>query len=64
MPLLTAGFMGACVYVTYLAVHARLSAPACLALLIVEGVAIYLGAWRLLRREYIPGLWRLLSARG
>ena len=62
-PLLTSGIMGVCVYVTYLGMRGLLSAAVCLAVLAVEGVAIYLASWRLFRREYIPDLWRLLRAR-
>jgi O-antigen/teichoic acid export membrane protein len=63
-PLLSACLMGACVYATYLGLRSLLPAPACLAVLVVEGMVIYVAIWRLTRREYIPDLWRLLRSRG
>jgi O-antigen/teichoic acid export membrane protein len=64
MPALCSGIMGACVFATYLGARSLLPASACLALLVVEGIAVYVALWSLLRREYIPDLWRLLRARG
>jgi len=62
-PLLTSVVMGVCVYATYLAVHSLMGPVLCLTLLVAEGVVIYLALWRVLRREYVPGLWRLLVGR-
>jgi O-antigen/teichoic acid export membrane protein len=62
-PLLTAGIMGVCVAVAHAALRGLLPDPVTLAALVVLGVAVYLLAWTLLRRDYLPGLWRLLVAR-
>ena len=63
-PSLSACLMGACVYATYLGLRSLLPPSACLAVLVVEGMAIYVAIWRVVRREYIPDLWRLLRSRG
>ena len=63
-PLLTSAIMGTCVYLTCLAVRHVLPEPVALALLVVEGVAVYFIMWRLVARDYIPSLWHHLRARG
>jgi O-antigen/teichoic acid export membrane protein len=62
-PAVTSGIMGVCVYATYLAIRGSLRPVPCLALLIAEGVAVYMVEWRLYRRDYMPELWRLLVSR-
>ena len=62
-PLLTSGVMGAVVYASCMALRDVLPPALALIVLVVEGVLIYLLAWRLLAREYIPTLWRLWRAR-
>ena len=62
-PAVTSGIMGVCVYAPYLAIRGSLRPVPCLALLIAEGVAVYMVEWRLYRRDYMPELWRLLVSR-
>jgi len=40
----------------------RLSPVVCLGVLVVEGTALYVALWSLLRRDYMPGLWRMLRS--
>jgi len=57
-PLVASGVMGVVVYATCLALRGAVSPAGVLILLVVEGGLVYLLAWRILAREYVPTLWR------
>ena len=54
--------MGAVVYLSCVMLRDRLSPVVCLGVLVVEGTALYVALWSLLRRDYMPGLWRMLRS--
>ena len=57
-PLLTSGIMGAVVYGTCVALRGTLPPAIALIVLVVEGALVYLLAWRVVARGYVPALWR------
>ena len=61
-PLAASGIMGAVVYLSCVMLRDRLSPVVCLGVLVVEGTALYVALWSLLRRDYMPGLWRMLRS--
>ena len=62
-PLVTSGVMGVVVYATCVALRGALPPAIVLIVLVVEGALVYLLAWRILAREYVPTLWRYWRAK-
>jgi hypothetical protein len=55
--------MGVVVYATCLALRGALPPLIVLVVLVVEGGLVYLLAWRIVARQYVPTLWRHWRAR-
>lgn len=63
-PLAASSIMGAIVYASCVVLRDRLSPATCLGVLVAEGAIVYVVLWRLLRRDYMWGLWRMLRPKG